>query len=114
MPLRTCQAVGCSHPVQTSRFMCRPHWLALPYPLRRQINETWGKRQRASKSSGVRTAAPFVIAHVEACDEARRWTAEGEGRIAEYQPDAARLTRLYALASEDDPGRPVPPHGSGP
>jgi len=102
MPLQTCQAVGCSHPVARGRFMCRPHWYGLPAPLRRHINATWRDRQKHAPA-GVRAQAPFILAHVEACDEARRWTADAEGRLAHYIPDALRLRRLYEHAGQTPP-----------
>lgn len=96
-----CQAVGCGTLIAPGRFMCRPHWYALPAKLRAQINATWRAR-KAGADEGIRANAPRILAHVEACDEARRWTADGEGHLADFTPDAARLVRLQAIAEEDD------------
>lgn len=99
MPSRPCQAVCCKATVQPGRFLCSPHWHALPKPLRDQVNATWRARQRAS-AGGVRAGAQYVVAHVEACDEARRFTAEREGVLEQYRPDADRIKRIYARAAE--------------
>jgi len=32
--------------------------------------------------------------YMEARDEARRWTAEGEGKLAQFAPDAPRIRAL--------------------
>lgn len=99
-----CQAVGCGEHVSPGRFMCRSHWYGLPAPLRQHIDATWRAR-KAGQDAGVRANAPRIIAHVEAGDEARRWTADVEGKLADYTPDAARIRRLYELA---DDSRPTP------
>lgn len=95
----TCQAVCCQTAIAKARFMCQPHWYALPKPLRDQVNATWRVRQRAA-AKGVRASAAHIIAHVEVCDEARRLTAEREGMMQWFAPDADRIKRLYAIAAE--------------
>jgi len=34
----------CHTPIANGLLACKPHWFALPAPLRRAINETWRKR----------------------------------------------------------------------
>ncbi|HEV8163963.1 MAG TPA: hypothetical protein VGR74_05870, partial [Actinomycetota bacterium] len=79
MPLATCQAVGCINPIKRGQFLCTAHWHGLPLPLRRQVNDTWSRRRRAMSDKRA------IIDHVEACDEARRFIAEGEGRLEAYR-----------------------------
>lgn len=97
-----CQAVGCGETISAGRFMCRPHWFALPAKLRAHVNACWRAR-KAGADEGVSANAPRILAHVEACDEARRLTADREGRLADYTPAAARLTRLHALVENTQP-----------
>lgn len=99
MPAIPCQAVGCTQTISSGRFMCRAHWFALPMPLRQNVTATWRARQKAS-AKGVRASAAQIIAHVEACDEARRLTADREGRMQGFTPDADRIKRIYAMAAE--------------
>lgn len=90
MPTIVCQAVGCTHPRKAQAFMCLGHWRALPQPLRRQINATW----RAYNKAEGDARADTWLDYIEARDEARRWTAEGEGRIGQFEPDAPRIRAL--------------------
>lgn len=89
MPTIVCQAIGCTHPRRASQFMCIDHWKALPQPLRAQINATW---RVWGKAHGDRSA--LWLDYIEARDEARRWTAEGEGRIGQFEADAPRIRAL--------------------
>ncbi len=93
--IRTCDAVGCGMPVDGGRFMCRPHWFGLPAPLRRQINACW----RAFRSAHGEQRSERLIEHAEACDEAIRLTAVGEGRPPPSDTDqrAPRLKRLHQM-----------------
>lgn len=95
-----CQAVGCAGQLKRGQFLCRPHWFGLPQPLRQQVNATWAVRRKAT-GAGRNQA---IIDHVEACDEGRRYTADKEGRLADYLPDAARIKRLYASLGKEDHG----------
>lgn len=97
MPTYPCQAVGCAAQLKRGQFLCRPHWFGLPQPLRQEINRTWGLRRKAT-GDGRNQA---IIDHVEACDEARRYTADKEGRLAAFIPDAVRIKRLYASLRKD-------------
>ena len=36
-----CEAPGCREEIRRGRLMCRPHWFALPYHLRREITAAW-------------------------------------------------------------------------
>jgi hypothetical protein len=100
MPLYPCQAVGCGGQLKRGQFLCRPHWYGLPQPLRTQVNATW-KVRRAASGPGRNQA---VIDHVEACDEARRYTADKEGRLSDFTPDAARIEPLNPSLEKDDHG----------
>lgn len=92
-----CQAVGCTATLKRGQFLCRPHWFGLPRPLRRQVNATWGVRRKASGPG----RAQAIIDHVQACDEARRYTADKEGRLDAFVPDASRIKRLYASIGKE-------------
>lgn len=85
-----CNAVGCAAHRARSQFMCRPHWAALPQPLKSRINQTW----RAFRARDPGSHAE-ILDYTEACDEAKRWTAEGEGRGHLFVPELPRLERLY-------------------
>lgn len=91
MPPLTCQAVGCTAPRKRWQFMCTAHWKALPRPLAQQVNATW----RAFQNRAHGDHQP-LLDYREATDEARRWTAEGEGLLADFQPEAPRLRRLLS------------------
>lgn len=77
--------------------MCRPHWFALPLPIRQRINETWA----AWKATGLWDTAK-ALDYIEITDEARRWAATQAGRLDEYEPELPRWQRLHALRSERD------------
>ncbi|MDR3510680.1 MAG: hypothetical protein P4L73_03540 [Caulobacteraceae bacterium] len=91
MTIIVCQAIGCTAPRKSSQFMCLPHWKALPLILRQQINRTWGA-WRAAEGDARRLR---WVDYIEARDEARRWTADGEGRLGQFEPDAPRIRRSY-------------------
>jgi hypothetical protein len=40
-PPSRCGAPGCISEIPRSRLMSRPHWFAVPYPLRQAINAAW-------------------------------------------------------------------------
>lgn len=91
-----CQAVGCTVERKRWQFMCTAHWKALPGPMRTQVNATWrGFQNRAHGDHQP------IIDYREATDEARRWTAEGEGRLADFAPEATRLKALYGAIDGD-------------
>ena len=96
MPAILCHAVCCTAARKRSQFMCLDHWRRLPHALREQINTTW-RAWQARENDG----SALWLAYVEACDEARdeatRWTAEGEGRLAQFEPDAPRIRMLHAM-----------------
>ena len=46
MSAAICPAPECCSPVATGKFLCRPHWFALPKPIRDQIHRTWRAYQR--------------------------------------------------------------------
>lgn len=95
MPTIVCQAVGCTCRRKASQFMCSTHWKALPAPLRHAINATWrGWR----KCEGDRSEA--WLDYMVARDEARRWTADGEGRIGQFEADAPRIRMLREMRAE--------------
>ena len=85
-----CNAVGCTSARHRSQFMCLPHWTRLPAPLRQQINATW----RAYQGAGMGERGAALLDYHQACDEAKRWTAEGEGRLGDFTPEAPRFQRL--------------------
>jgi len=87
-----CHAVCCTVRRKRGQFMCLNHWRRLPHALRDQINATW-RAWQARENDG----SALWLAYVEACDEARRWTAEGEGHIAQFEADAPRIRALHAL-----------------
>ncbi len=87
MPAIICQAVGCGAGRKSSQFMCTPHWKALPLPLRTQVNATF----RAWRKAALPERSQAWLDYNEARDEARRWTAEGEGRIGQFTPDAPHM-----------------------
>ncbi|MDP3853179.1 hypothetical protein [Phenylobacterium sp.] len=91
MPAIICQAVGCACTRRSSQFMCTDHWKRLPMPLRTQINACWRAWRRGE---GERDA--LWLDCIEAWDEAKRWTAEGEGRLGQFVPDAPRIRALRA------------------
>lgn len=93
----TCQAVGCTAERKRWQFMCTAHWKRLPKPLRDQVNATWRAFQNRERGQ---EAAALILDYREATDEARRWTAEGEGKLAEFAPEADRFRKM--LAAEDD------------
>ena len=93
MPAITCQAVGCACARKSSQFMCTPHWKALPLPLRRQVNATWGAYRAATGDARSEAWIDYIAAR----DEAQRWTAEGEGRLGQFTADAPRLRALAGL-----------------
>lgn len=87
MPKLSCQAVGCPCARQRWQFMCTAHWKALPGPLRAQVNATW----RAFQTRKAGEGPELILAWTEACDEARRLTADREGKLADYVPELPRL-----------------------
>ena len=91
MPAIICQAVGCCNPRQSSQFMCKPHWFALPRPLRTAINTGWRDYNKADSERRSQAWLDYIVAR----DEARRWTAEGEGKLAQFEPDAPRVRALH-------------------
>lgn len=47
----SCPAKGCSAEVPRSMLACRPHWFALPAPLRAAINASWRDRKKNGLSA---------------------------------------------------------------
>lgn len=92
MAATLCHAVGCNVSRKRGQFMCLTHWRRLPHALRDQVNATWAAWQ-ARENDG----SALWLAYVEACDEARRWTADGEGQLAGFEPDAPRIRLLHAM-----------------
>jgi len=84
-----CNAVGCQREMPgRGSLMCRTHWYAVPSLLRRQINATWTAYQRREGE---------YFDYIEARDEALRFVAEGDGRLAEFKPDLPRLKALREI-----------------
>ena len=50
MPEHTCHARGCEQPVPRRMFMCRPHWFALPKPMRDAVNAAYTPGQERDLS----------------------------------------------------------------
>ena len=94
MPATLCHAVGCNVSRKHGQFMCLTHWRKLPHALREQVNATWRAWQARTAN---RNSSALWLAYVEACDEARRWTAEGDGQLAGFEPDAPRIRLLHAM-----------------
>jgi hypothetical protein len=90
-----CKAVGCTARRGGSGFLCRDHWYGLPIPLRRDINAKW----RAYRAHDGDDARPLFIDYVAACDEAIRLTADREGALADFTPDAPRLRAISEARS---------------
>lgn len=76
-----CHATNCERRTSPAIFMCRPHWFALPTPLRRQLVAAYRSGQEIDKRPSVEYCC-IAIACVA-------WVASQENVI----PD----TRLYQL-----------------
>lgn len=72
MTAAICPAPACCSPVTAGKFLCRPHWFALPKPLRDEVWRTW-KAYRSARSSeamaAYRAARDQAIAHLGGEDE---------------------------------------------
>lgn len=81
-----CNAVGCDREMPgRGSLMCRAHWFAVPAILRRQVNATWAAYQKRDGE---------YLDYIEARDEALRFVAEGEGKLADFKPDAPRIRAM--------------------
>jgi hypothetical protein len=59
-PARACSAPGCSIEVPRGKLMCRPHWFALPRPLRTEINAAWREGRIRDWSANCLSARSFL------------------------------------------------------
>ncbi len=50
-PTTVCHAPGCAEEISRGKLMCRPHWFALPGPLRQAISSAWKERRLADWSA---------------------------------------------------------------
>lgn len=82
-----CHATGCLRPVPREMFMCKPHWFAVPKPIRDRIWRAYrdGQCDDMNPSREYCEAAKAAVAAV----------ATKEGRPAD--------TRLYDLFLARDP-----------
>lgn len=55
-----CSAGGCCSSIPRGRLMCRPHWFALPKPLRDAINENWKARRIREWSANCLEARAYL------------------------------------------------------
>ncbi|RDE04666.1 hypothetical protein [Sphingomonas aracearum] len=62
---RTCDAPGCTVEVTRGILMCRPHWFALPRPLRQAINAAWKERRIHEWSANCLEARSFLARSAE-------------------------------------------------
>ena len=66
--MHTCHATACTRPVPPTLFMCKPHWFALPKPMRDAIWSTYRDGQcddwRISQaySEAAKAAVRFIAA----------------------------------------------------
>lgn len=82
---RACDAIGCSCPTASGRFMCRKHWFMVPADLQRVINT----RYRACRKEFGFLSDPEYL---KACTAAIQGIAKAEGRPA-ADDSYARLLR---------------------
>ncbi len=68
--VHTCHWPGCDRRVPPARWGCRPHWFALPLPLRNRIWATYVPGQEVTKTPSA--------AYIAAAKEAQQWIAERE------------------------------------
>lgn len=64
MSEHTCHARGCDTPVPRRMFMCRPHWFALPKPMRDAVSATYtpGQENNVDRvTPGYLTAATAAV-----------------------------------------------------
>jgi hypothetical protein len=73
----TCHARGCLRLVPPRIFMCRPHWYALPGPLRQRVLDAYQPGQERLDG----TAFPSQ-AYLDAARDAVNWIADHEGAPA--------------------------------
>ncbi|MDH4743128.1 hypothetical protein OMP43_03745 [Sphingomonas sp. CBMAI 2297] len=50
-PKSICHAPECAEEISCGKLMCRPHWFALPRPLRQAISSAWKERRLADWSA---------------------------------------------------------------
>ena len=74
MAAHLCHAPGCKTPVPSKMFACRPHWYALPKPMRDAIWATYRDGQEVTKDPGPE----YLEAARAAVDYLRFITAEGK------------------------------------
>lgn len=65
-----CHADGCNIKIHPSLFMCKPHWLALPQEMKRNILDHYVKGQEVTKNP--------TREYIEAAQRAIRWTKNKE------------------------------------
>lgn len=64
-----CHWPDCAAEVPPALFMCRPHWVSLPKPMRQEIWRTYRRGQEISKTP----SAEYLAAARAALDWARDW-----------------------------------------
>lgn len=62
-PPSTCGTPSCDEQIPRGRLMCRPHWFALPRPLREAINSAWRERRIRDWSVNCLEARRFLAGH---------------------------------------------------
>ena len=77
MSAAICPAPGCCSPVAAGKFLCRPHWFALPKRLREQINRTW-RAYKAARSEQAARRSEALLDYRSARDEAIAYLAAPE------------------------------------
>lgn len=59
-PPSVCDAPGCKVEIPRGRLMCRPHWFAVPRPLRLAISAAWKERRIRDWSANCLEARSFL------------------------------------------------------
>lgn len=90
-PKSICHAPECAEEISCGKLMCRPHWFALPRPLRQAISSAWKERRLADWSAN--------------CLEARRVLATTPAPASPAWPFGELQPGKYGVIYADPPWR---------
>ncbi len=62
-----CLVVGCGRPIPETLFLCRPHWMALPFAEREKCNAAWqGFKHGTTTAAELRDARRRAVESIAA------------------------------------------------
>ena len=96
-----CHAHGCNRPVPPAMFACKPHWYALPKPIRDAIWREYRNGQEDDKKPSLRYLAVqrWAVAHLAF----KPFDEEAARVCARYMAEALHWQKQAVEAGQGDP-----------